>query len=120
MCSGPAAGCGFGREGIELLAASVDGQDKQKALSEKLGLGFGLLSADLELFQSQYGVASGKRKGTGYLQPAVFVFSGLDKVFEWLHAPRLLNMGGATGRMAPEDVLQVALDAKSKLQPKPS
>lgn len=102
--------------GIELFGVSIDDQRKQAALKSKLGVSFEFLTDTARVFHETHGVHLGKDKGNGpFLQPGVFIYAGHDKVFEWIQTPRLLNMGGAMSRIAPDEVARRALEAQANL-----
>ena len=90
-----------------LVGISVDTFDECKELQMKLGLGYDLIPDENLVMRQLLNVTTGKGHGKeAYLQPSVFVFKDGENQFEWIQEPRLLNLGGAIGRLPVEAVVQ--------------
>jgi peroxiredoxin len=94
-----------------LIGISVDSFDECKELQNKLKLGFDLIPDETLVMRELLNVTTGKGHGKeAYLQPSVFVFKDGEKSYEWIQEPKLLNLGGAIGRLPVETVVQKAVD----------
>lgn len=94
-----------------LVGVSVDSFTECKALQKKLELGYDLIPDETLIMRDLLNVSTGKGHGKeAYLQPSVFVFKDGDKSYEWTQEPKLLNLGGAIGRLPVETVVQKAVD----------
>ena len=94
-----------------LIGISVDTLDECKELQNKLGLGYDLIPDETLIMRELLNVTTGKGHGKeAYLQPSVFVFKDGAKSYEWIQQPKLLNLGGAIGRLPVETVVQKAVD----------
>ena len=90
-----------------LVGVSVDDVDECIRLQEKLKLGFQLISDENLIMRDLLNVTTGKGHGKeAYLQPSVFIFIDGKKSFEWIQTPKLLNLGGAIGRLPIDAVKQ--------------
>ena len=94
-----------------LVGISVDTLEECKELQKKLGLGYDLIPDETLIMRELLYVTTGKGHGKeAYLQPSVFVFKNGEKSYEWIQEPKLLNLGGAIGRLPVETVVQKAVD----------
>ena len=90
-----------------LVGVSVDTFDECKELQNKLGLGFDLIPDETLVMRDLLNVTTGKGHGKeAYLQPSVFIFKDGEKTFDWIHEPKLSNLGGAIGRLPVSKVVQ--------------
>ena len=94
-----------------LVGISVDTYNECKELQKKLRLGYDLIPDETLILRELLNVTTGKGHGKeAYLQPSVFIFKDGEKSFEWIQEPKLLNFGGAIGRLPVEKVVQKAAD----------
>jgi peroxiredoxin len=94
-----------------LVGISVDTLEECKELQNKLGLGYDLIPDETLIMRELLNVTTGKGHGKeAYLQPSVFVFKDAEKSYERIQEPKLLNLGGAIGRLPVETVMQKAVD----------
>ena len=94
-----------------LVGISVDTLEECKELQNKLGLGYDLIPDETLIMRELLNVTTGKGHGKeAYLQPSVFVFKNGAKYYEWIQEPKLLNLGGAIGRLPVETVVQKAAE----------
>jgi peroxiredoxin len=94
-----------------VVGISVDTLEECKELQNKLGLGYDLIPDETLIMRELLNVTTGKGHGKeAYLQPSVFVFKDGEKSYEWIQEPKLLNLGGAIGRLPVETVVQKAVD----------
>lgn len=94
-----------------LVGISVDTFEECRELKNKLGLGYDLIPDETLIMRELLNVTTGKGHGKeAYLQPSVFMFKDGANFFEWIQEPKLLNLGGAIGRLPIEKVVQKAAE----------
>ncbi|MEH6636949.1 MAG: redoxin domain-containing protein [Halioglobus sp.] len=98
-----------------LVGISVDTFDECKELQKKLKLGYDLIPDETLVMRQLLKVTTGKGHGKeAYLQPSVFVFKDGEKCFEWIQEPKLLNLGGAIGRLPVKAIVQKVTDISER------
>ena len=88
--------------------------------TRKMKIDFDLLSdedhaiADLYNIPIQRVHPKAKDYQDGFIQPAVFGFSGEDEIFSFIQKPTVLNLWGAAGRPSPQQILEAVQERISR------
>jgi peroxiredoxin len=95
-----------------LYGVSVDSEGTNSKLQKSLSLNFPLVSDAGQLFRSKLknpvstSHPQAKKTADGYfLQPAIYIYQEGELKYQWQHTSKLLNLGGAVGRIDAEDVV---------------